>query len=51
MDMTDLINAVMEDGSAIGAFPIIEYWRDIGTPEDLTTAYEEHNETIGSNNI
>ncbi len=37
-DMTDLIQAVLDRGDSIGAFPIIEYWRDIGNPEDLNAA-------------
>ncbi len=41
-DMPDLINAVIGTGGSVGAFPIIEYWRDIGTPADLTSASMEH---------
>ncbi len=41
-DMPDLINAVIGANGSVGAFPIIEYWRDIGTPADLTSASKEH---------
>lgn len=37
-DMTDLIQALLADGERIGAYPVFEYWRDIGTPEDLQAA-------------
>jgi NDP-sugar pyrophosphorylase family protein len=40
-DMPDLVNRLVEEGSSVGAFPIIEYWRDIGTPADLQAASEE----------
>ncbi len=40
-DMTDLINRLLAEGRGVGAFPIIEYWRDIGRPEDLRAAVEE----------
>lgn len=43
-DMTDLVDAVQQRGGKVGAFPIIEYWRDIGRPEDLAAAHEEHEE-------
>ncbi len=40
-DMTDLISAAILNGFSVGAFPIYEYWRDIGRPEDLKAADEE----------
>ncbi|MFH0881297.1 MAG: sugar phosphate nucleotidyltransferase [Lentisphaerota bacterium] len=40
-DMTDLIQSVLDGGGTVGAFPIIEYWRDIGRPEDLKAAGHE----------
>lgn len=40
-DMPDLINILIAEGQSVGAFPIIEYWRDIGTPEDLRAASSE----------
>ena len=45
-DMTDLIDAVKQNGGRVGAFPIIEYWRDIGRPEDLEAACQEHTERV-----
>lgn len=41
-DMTDLVDAVLTHGGTVGAFPIYEYWRDIGRPEDLRAATQEH---------
>ncbi len=41
-DMTDLTNLLIERGESVGAFPLVEYWRDIGRPEDLHAATEEH---------
>lgn len=40
-DMTDLIQKAMDRGFSVGAFPIIEYWRDIGSPEDYARANAE----------
>ena len=37
-NMTDLINSCINNGFKVGAFPIYEYWTDIGTPEDLEKA-------------
>ena len=50
-DMTNLIDVILENGGSVGAFPIIEYWRDIGNPDDLQAAgkeqalYEHNNHT------
>jgi NDP-sugar pyrophosphorylase family protein len=33
--MTDLIRDCLNIGVKVNAFPIHEYWTDIGTPEDL----------------
>jgi NDP-sugar pyrophosphorylase family protein len=40
-DMTDLINGLLARGESVGAFPIYEYWRDIGKPEDLAAVSNE----------
>jgi len=40
-DMTDLIQTILRKGGTVGAFPIIEYWRDIGSPEDFQKANRE----------
>ncbi len=45
-DMTDLIDAVCASGGKVGVFPVIEYWRDIGRPEDLEAAHQENEERI-----
>ncbi len=44
-DMTNLIDAIIRKKGHIGAFPVIEYWRDIGTPADLSAASKEHRES------
>lgn len=41
-DMTDLIKAVMAQGGKVAAFPVHEYWRDIGSPGDLSLAEEDY---------
>lgn len=38
IDMTDLIEAAVGRGDSVIAFPIHEYWSDIGTPPDLEKA-------------
>lgn len=40
-DMPDLIRSAMDKGFSAGAFPIIEYWRDIGNPDDYLKANVE----------
>jgi len=40
-DMTDLIKALLEDGRTVASFPIIEYWLDIGSPDDYRRAQDE----------
>ena len=40
-DMTDLIQAALDRDHGIAAFPIHEYWNDIGTPSDLERAKQE----------
>jgi NDP-sugar pyrophosphorylase family protein len=36
--MTDLIRAALTAGKGVGAFPVHEYWLDIGRPEDYARA-------------
>ena len=43
-DMTDLINELIGRDESIGAFPIREYWADIGQHEDYKKANEEYSE-------
>lgn len=37
-DMTDLFRTLIADGVPTAAFPIHEYWLDVGRPEDLARA-------------
>ena len=37
-DMTNLLNTVLRSHKKIVAFPIREYWLDIGRPDDFTRA-------------
>ncbi|MDD4735539.1 MAG: sugar phosphate nucleotidyltransferase [Kiritimatiellae bacterium] len=45
-DMTDLTTLLIEHGESVGAFPLVEYWRDIGRAEDLRAASEEHHRHV-----
>ncbi len=38
IDMPDLLNLGRTAGLKIGVFPIHEYWRDVGRPDDLVAA-------------
>ena len=40
-DMTDLIQALLGSGRTVVGFPIIEYWRDVGTQEDYLRAQDD----------
>lgn len=40
-DMTDLIAKLTADNRSVTAFPIVEYWMDIGHPDDYTQAQED----------
>jgi dTDP-glucose pyrophosphorylase/CBS domain-containing protein len=40
-DMTDLIKALVDGDRVVASFPIVEYWLDIGRPEDYRRAQEE----------
>ncbi|MBW3599370.1 MAG: nucleotidyltransferase family protein [Planctomycetes bacterium] len=39
--MTDLIEALLEQGRAVACFPIVEYWLDIGRHEDFLKAEQD----------
>ena len=41
LDMPDLINMGKSSGLKVGIFPIHEYWKDIGLPDDFYEA-EQH---------
>lgn len=40
-DMTDLIKRLLDEGRTVVSFPIIEYWLDIGRPEDYRQAQDD----------
>lgn len=40
-DMTDLIRVLVDEDRVVASFPIIEYWLDIGRPEDYQRAQDE----------
>ncbi len=42
MDMPELLNRARNVGLHIGLFPVHEYWRDVGRPDDLAEAEAEH---------
>ena len=41
MDIPCLIHKAMKNGREIGAFPIHEYWIDVGRPDSLSQAHGE----------
>jgi len=41
-DMTDLIEDVIQSGGKVAAFPIVEYWLDIGQMADYEKAQKEY---------
>jgi dTDP-glucose pyrophosphorylase len=47
-DMTDLLNDVVREGLPVAAFPIHEYWIDIGQKQDLSKAREDFTNIFGS---
>jgi dTDP-glucose pyrophosphorylase len=38
LDMPDLITAMINDGARVASFPIVEYWLDVGRPDDYAKA-------------
>jgi NDP-sugar pyrophosphorylase family protein len=40
-DMTDLIQALLDDGRPVAGFPIVEYWLDVGQPADYVRAHAD----------
>jgi dTDP-glucose pyrophosphorylase len=40
-DMTDLIRRLLDERQVVVAFPIIEYWQDVGRHEDYSRAQED----------
>ena len=47
-DMTTLLQRVMDDGEEVVAFPIREYWLDIGRLDDFAKANGDYDEFFGS---
>jgi NDP-sugar pyrophosphorylase family protein len=39
--MTDLVARLLADGARVASFPILEYWLDIGRPDDYAQAQED----------
>lgn len=48
MDMPELLNMARGAGLRVGLFPIHEYWRDIGRPDDLESAQNDHGRRHGA---
>ncbi len=40
-DMTELIQGLLDEGSRIASFPIVEYWLDVGNPDAYRRAQED----------
>jgi dTDP-glucose pyrophosphorylase/CBS domain-containing protein len=40
-DMTDLIQRLLDEGRSVNAFPLLESWIDIGTPDEYRRAQAE----------
>ena len=40
-DMTDLMTRLLADGRTVASFPILEYWLDVGRPDDYARAQED----------
>ncbi len=47
-DMTTLLQQVMDDGEEVVAFPIREYWLDIGRLDDFAKANGDYDEFFGA---
>lgn len=45
-DMTQLFQRLLDQGKGIAAYPVREYWRDIGEVEDLKKAEEEFDQVF-----
>lgn len=46
-DMVSLIQKALDRGYKVGAFPILEYWRDIGRHQEMDTAIKEWSDKQG----
>ena len=41
VDMPEILESAKRVGLRLGIFPVHEYWRDIGRPDDLKSAHDE----------
>ena len=46
VNMTDIIEHALRNGESVQTFPIHEYWRDIGRPDDLHRASQDYPEVF-----
>ncbi len=46
-DMPDLVRRILETGGKVAAFPLREYWVDVGRMEDLSRARDEFSRVFG----
>jgi dTDP-glucose pyrophosphorylase len=47
LDMPDLIKAIISDGVRVVAYPVVEYWLDVGRHDDYHRAQTDHTTRIG----
>ena len=43
-DMVQLMNAALDQGWNVGAYPVLEYWKDIGQHDQIREARRESRE-------
>jgi NDP-sugar pyrophosphorylase family protein len=48
VDMPDVISAAIAAGCRVGGFPLLEFWSDIGHPDDYDSAQLEYERHFGS---
>lgn len=41
-DMTDLVGTLIEAGHLVASFPVVEYWLDVGRPDDYHRAQSDY---------
>lgn len=46
VDMPELLTLGASAGLRIGLFPVHEYWKDVGQPNDLAAAHRDHGGTV-----
>lgn len=47
-DITDVFSRALVDNRSIAAYPITEYWRDVGTHEEFNQAQQDYHKIFGS---